>query len=344
MKKTNIAIQTSHLSVGYEGKKNSDKKIILEKINLSLEKGKLTCLLGPNGSGKSTLMRSLAGLQMPLSGKVMLNEKDILSFSGEEMAKQLSMVLTDRIDVAYITVKDVVKLGRTPYTNWFGVLTEYDYQKIEWALNATGIKLLEHQKIIELSDGQRQKALIARALAQDTAIIILDEPTAHLDLPNRLELMQLLHDLAKNTNKAILVSTHELDLAIQMADLLWLIGQDQTISEGLPEELVINGMLEAAFIKDGIQFDKTSGQFLLQKSPNYGTISISGHPLAVQWCSRAFEKIGINTIQSQENGQILAIQKVDGQFCWELKTTASTYKFTSMSSLLSKVKDMLDNQ
>lgn len=343
MKKTNIAIQTNELSVGYEGNKSTDKKIILEKINLSLEKGKLTCLLGPNGSGKSTLLRSLAGLQVPLSGNVMLNDKDILSFSGEALAKQLSMVLTDRIDVAYITVKDIVKLGRTPYTNWFGVLTETDYQKIEWALNATGIKELEDQKILELSDGQRQKVLIARALAQDTDIIILDEPTAHLDLPNRLDLMQLLHELAKNTNKAVLVSTHELDLAIQMADLLWLIGQDKTIYDGLPEELIINGMLEAAFIKNGIQFNKTSGQFLLQKSPNYSTITISGDPLAVQWCSRAFEKIGINTIQSETNGQVVAIQSVNGQFSWELKTIASTYKFTTMASLLYKVKAMMED-
>ncbi len=332
-------MQMHQLHVGYEGDKLSKKNSVLEAINLSLEKGKLTCLLGPNGSGKSTLLRSLAGLQNPLSGTITLEGEPITEFSGELLARKLSMVLTDRIDADYITVQDLVTLGRTPYTNWFGVLTAEDKTKIHWAMQVTNILDLATKKIAKLSDGQKQKALIARALAQDTDIIILDEPTAHLDLPNRLELMHLLHQLATETDKAILVTTHELDLAIQMSDILWLINHSHNVISGLPEELVLNGQLAAAFQKDGLQFDPTTGRFLLAKKERIHTLTISGDPLAVQWTSKAFEKRGILTLPLHNNGEISVSVNQDQTFTWNLNQGGNSLKFRSMSALLQYVFD-----
>jgi iron complex transport system ATP-binding protein len=216
-----IALAGKDLSLGYAGKK--EKKEILAALNFSLYSGELTCLLGPNGVGKSTLIKAILSQIKPWKGSIHLENQSISDFSVEELAKKIAVVLTDPIFPGNMTVGQLVALGRTPYTSWSGKLNTEDREIVEKALNDTKIAYLRDERLSEISDGQRQKAMIARALAQDGQVMILDEPTAHLDLVNRFEIMSLLREIAHNQQKAILVVTHDLDIAIETADRFWLL-------------------------------------------------------------------------------------------------------------------------
>jgi ABC-type cobalamin/Fe3+-siderophores transport system ATPase subunit len=200
-------------------------------LSVEIYAGQLVCLLGPNGSGKSTLLRTLAGLQSPLEGMVQITGIDAGKLKPAQLAKKISLVLTDPVRFSNLTVYSLVALGRYPYSSWLGILSETDKAIIAWAIEATGIEGFLQRKVTTLSDGESQKVMLARALAQDTPLMMLDEPTAHLDLPSRIQLMQLLHQLARQTNKGILISTHELDLAMQVADEVWLL-QAGPVAEG----------------------------------------------------------------------------------------------------------------
>src|SRR5688500_241523 len=248
-------IETIGLTIGYrhKGKEN----ILLKDLNLTLRSGELVCFMGQNGIGKSTLIRTLAGLQQPLSGKIaykISHQNSALS----ALPHQLAVVLTDRITAINMTVYDLVAFGRYPYLDWTVKLAPRDIDLIKRTLEEFRIVHLTDKKIHELSDGQLQMVMIARSVVQDTPIILLDEPTAHLDLNNRLEIMNLLRNLAHRLNKAVLVSTHELDLALQTADLIWLAGQRQGIVTGIPEDLVLNGAFDSIFKFKG--FDLRTGK------------------------------------------------------------------------------------
>ncbi|RZK06564.1 MAG: ABC transporter ATP-binding protein, partial [Flavobacterium sp.] len=215
MKNLNV-ISTTDLSIGYKTKKET--VIIAENLNLNLASGKLITLIGANGIGKSTLLRTITGIQKPLSGDVFLNDKKITDYSSLQLAQQLSLVLTESLPPSNLTVFELVALGRQPYTNWIGTLTDEDKLKINEAIELTQISHLSDKKHYEISDGQLQKVLIARALAQDTPLIILDEPTTHLDLLHKISLFKLLKKLTSETQKCILFSTHDIDLAIQLSN------------------------------------------------------------------------------------------------------------------------------
>ena len=210
------AVITRDLSIGYKTK--SEETIIGENINLELNYGSLVALVGINGVGKSTLLRTLSGIQKPLKGQVFLNDIEIRNYDEALLAQNLSLVLTERLPPSNLTVYEIVALGRQPYTNWIGRLSSKDKEQISNAISLTGISEMVHKKHYEISDGQLQKVLIARALAQDTEIIILDEPTTHLDLQHKASLLQLLKKLARETEKCILYSTHDIDMAIQVSD------------------------------------------------------------------------------------------------------------------------------
>ena len=216
MEKSITLLQATNLSIGYTAKKQA--ATISSNINLELKTGSLTALIGANGIGKSTLLRTLTGIQQPLSGKVLLNNKAIAEYSAQELSQNLSIVLTEALPPSNLTVFELVALGRQPYTNWLGSLSYDDFTKVNLALELTQIAHLSHKKHFEISDGQLQKVLIARALAQDTPLIILDEPTTHLDLLHKVNLLRLLKKLAQEANKCILYSTHDLDLALQLSD------------------------------------------------------------------------------------------------------------------------------
>lgn len=257
-----ILLSTSNLSIGYQTKK--DKIIIAENLNLNLKQGTLIALIGANGIGKSTLLRTLTGIQKPLSGTVLLNEKDIFSYNPNDLAQNLSLVLTEKLPPSNLTVFELVALGRQPYTNWIGKLSEDDLLKTNNAIQQTQIEHLKDKKHFEISDGQLQKVLIARALAQDTDLIILDEPTTHLDLLHKVSVFKLLKKLASETNKCILFSTHDIDLAIQMADEMIVMTEKNTVQDE-PCNLISNGIFSNLFDDKSIVFDAIKGKFVITK-------------------------------------------------------------------------------
>ncbi|RZK61666.1 MAG: ABC transporter ATP-binding protein [Hymenobacter sp.] len=284
------ALAADALVIGYAGRKNATHPVA-GPLHLALWPGELVCLLGPNGAGKSTLLRTLAGVQAPLSGRLTVGGTPLASLSPEARARQLSVVLTERLEASHLTVQELVNLGRHPHTGWLGGLSAHDHAQVQAALAATGTTQFAHRPVGELSDGERQKVLLARALAQDTPLILLDEPTAHLDLPNRVALLRLLHELARTLGKAILLSTHELDLALQAADRVWLLPATGELLAGPPEDLVLSGAFAAAFQREGLAFDIATGTFELH-APTGPPVQLLGHGPAAFWTRRALLRAG----------------------------------------------------
>lgn len=260
MEKT-IVLQTTDINIGYSNKKETT--VVASQVTVSLEKGKLTALIGANGIGKSTLLRTLIGIQSPLSGKVFLKEKDIHSLDNLTLAQHLSVVLTDKLPPSNLTVLELIALGRQPYTNWIGKLTEDDIAKVNEALELTQISHLADKKHYEISDGQLQIVLIARALAQDTPLIILDEPTTHLDLLHKVTLLKLLKKLTQETGKSILFSTHDIDMAIQLSDEM-IIMTPESVVQDQPCNLIMKGNFNTLFQDEHIFFDAEKGKFVIK--------------------------------------------------------------------------------
>ena len=257
----NTILHTKNLSIGYTSKK--EVKTIATDISISLNKGKLITLIGGNGIGKSTLLRTITAIQKPISGEVFLNEKDIFSMDNSDLAQQQSLVLTDKLPSSNLTVWELIALGRQPYTNWIGNLTDDDYSKIKTAVQLTNIEHLTEKKHYEISDGQLQKVLIASALAQDTGLIILDEPTTHLDLFHKVSVFKLLQKLAHESEKCILFSTHDIDLAIQLSDEMIVMTKEKTIQDQ-PCNLIEKGVFDTLFKDEHIVFDKIHGKFIVR--------------------------------------------------------------------------------
>ncbi|MBP93277.1 MAG: ABC transporter ATP-binding protein [Flavobacteriaceae bacterium] len=264
MTKTNqhTILKTENLSIGYASKKANT--IVTSHINMALQKGQLVGLVGANGIGKSTLLRTLTNVQDKLSGNVLLKGENLETYSNTDLAKTMSLVLTEKIASKNLSVFELVALGRQPYTNWVGNLSANDLEVVNRALNQTNIEALKNKKCFELSDGQLQKVMIARALAQDTDLIILDEPTTHLDMYHKAYILKLLQKLVKETHKTILFSSHEIDLAIQLCDTM-VVMTNNTVITDTPCNLISKGVFETLFPKDLIAFDNHSGSFKIIK-------------------------------------------------------------------------------
>ncbi|MBQ7222575.1 MAG: ABC transporter ATP-binding protein [Bacteroidales bacterium] len=252
-----MELTINNLSIGYFTR-GGKRKPVRENINLTLKSGEVACLLGLNGVGKSTLLRTICRFQKKLGGEILLDGKNIDDFTQNEYAMMIGVVLTDRTNAGGISVYELVSLGRQPHTGFFGHLSKNDHEKVVEAMEAVGILDKASRYVSELSDGERQKAMIAKTLAQECPVMILDEPTAFLDATSRIEAMILLRKLAKEQNKAILLSTHDLDNALKMADKLWLMGDNLDTVAGTPSELIENNIFAPYFEKRGIVFDKTT--------------------------------------------------------------------------------------
>lgn len=255
-------IQIQDLSIGYKEKNKA--KVVSAHINAEVQSGELTCLLGTNGVGKSTLLRTLAAFQPKLNGSIYIKGKELEEYTDKQLARLVSVVLTEKCDIRNLSVTDLIGMGRSPYTGFWGRLGQEDYAVINRAISLIGIGALAHRMVHTLSDGERQKVMIAKALAQETPIILLDEPTAFLDFPSKVEMMQLLHRLSRQTGKTIFLSTHDLELALQAADCLWLMSPSKGIAIGTPEDLAIDGSLARFFVRKGIRFDRHSGLFRIE--------------------------------------------------------------------------------
>jgi iron complex transport system ATP-binding protein len=333
-------LTTENLRIGYSGR-GGVRRIIADHLNLTLRSGEVVCLMGPNGVGKSTLLRTLIGMQPPLAGRVFLDKTDLATLKPREIARRISVVLTERIEVGQLSVYNLVALGRYPYTNWFGRLTPHDEAIVQTAIAATQAEHLARRYIHELSDGERQRVMVARALAQEPQVMVLDEPTAFLDLPHRVAMMQLLRRLAHDTQRAVILSTHDLDLALRSADIVWLMTTDGTVYSGAPEDLVLSGAFEKAFANCEITFDRYHGQFRFHYSSVHRA-TLLGEGLIRKWTSHALERIGYLT-SSTDNPTALriTISGTEQQPCWHIQAKGHPERCVySLHDLVTLVREM----
>lgn len=295
---TNFALppilSTKDLAVGYCNGKS--ETTVLSHLNLSLRQGELVCLLGANGIGKSTLLRTLSGMQKPLSGCVEIGQQDLSEMSVKQLSNLIGVVYTERTQAGALTVYELVSLGRHPYTGFFGRLSDEDHCIISDAILTMGICHKAQDYVATLSDGERQKAMIARALAQETPIIILDEPTAFLDVASRIETMKSLHRLAAEKNKAILLSSHDINQSLALAGRLWLLRSDGSMVEGVTEDLVLRGELDSMFAKSNVEFDYSVGDFAVQRDFVIEMQLDCEDPKLSRWVTNALNRNGIKVV------------------------------------------------
>ena len=333
---TATALDISQLEIGYIHRKGSQTKVA-GPLNLSIKTGELTCLLGPNGVGKTTLLRTISGIQHALAGKVSVLGQDVYQISKKVLSKQLSVVLTDRIGHGNLTAYDLISLGRSPYTGWFGNLEEADRKVISAAISNTSVQHLADRNIHQLSDGERQKVMIARALAQDTPVILLDEPTAHLDIPNRIDIIRLLRKLARETDRAIVMSTHELDLALQAADKIWLMSMENRTYCGTPEDLVLNDTFEKVFTREGISFDKNHGVFKVVE-PHCDEICVGGDKVGTFWTRRALERLGYSISKNRNCMRDVKVEQRDEHWIWSYRKEGQFKEFFTVEELIGELR------
>lgn len=291
-------IHIEDLSIGYCEKKK--RRVVAEHIHADIHAGELTCLLGTNGVGKSTLLRTLSAFQPKLGGTISLQGKDIDDYSDKQLARLVGLVLTEKCDIRNMSVTDLIGMGRSPYTGFWGMLSADDRAVIDRAIALIGIEKLAHRMVHTLSDGERQKVMIAKALAQETPVILLDEPTAFLDFPSKVEMMQLLHRLSHEMNKTIFLSTHDLELALQIADKLWLMSPTEGFRIGIPEDLALDGTLERFFHCKGIAFDRDSGLFRL-KFALHDRVRLIGEGERYALMRKALQRCGVEAHRDVES-------------------------------------------
>ena len=335
MKETTIRL--CDLSIGYPDKHNT--KRVAEHLNASIHSGELTCLLGTNGVGKSTLLRTLSAFQPPLGGNIDLLDRPLSTYDDRQLATVIGVVLTEKSDIRNMTVEELVGLGRSPYTGFWGTLKESDRRIVHEAIARVRIEPLTQRMVHTLSDGERQKVMIAKALAQETPIIFLDEPTAFLDFPSKVEVMQLLHNLTHTLQKTVFMSTHDLELALQIADKIWLMDRTNGIAIGTPEDLSLEGKLSSFFSRKGITYDTETGFFRIDTDYRR-EIHLQGHGSRYAMVRKALQRNGIRADRHVADdslhidttgsaGDPFVIHRADG----------STQSATNIEALLSLVAD-----
>ena len=335
MKETTIRLRD--LSIGYPDKHNT--KRVAEHLNASIHSGELTCLLGTNGVGKSTLLRTLSAFQPPLGGTIDLLDRPLSTYDDRQLATVIGVVLTEKSDIRNMTVEELVGLGRSPYTGFWGTLKESDRRIVHEAIARVRIEPLTQRMVHTLSDGERQKVMIAKALAQETPIIFLDEPTAFLDFPSKVEVMQLLHNLTHTLQKTVFMSTHDLELALQISDKIWLMDRANGIAIGTPEDLSLEGKLSSFFSRKGITYDTETGFFRIDTDYRR-EIHLQGHGSRYAMVRKALQRNGIRADRHVADdslhidttgsaGDPFVIHRADG----------STQSATNIEALLSLIAD-----
>jgi iron complex transport system ATP-binding protein len=265
------------------------------------------CLLGPNGIGKSTLLRTIAGMQPALWGSVELDGVDVRSMTEADLARRRGAVLTERIGVEALLARRIVELGRYPHSGWFGSLSARDHSVVDWAIDAVGARHLADRDFSQLSDGERQRVMVARALAQEPVLLVLDEPTAFLDVPSRVELMGLLRQLARDSGLAIVVSTHDLELALRMADVVWLVMPGGELVAGAPEDVVLGGGIAEAFEGRQIRFHASERSFRLLTGDR-GAAVVRGTGLRAALATAVLEREGFAASAAVSDERVVSVE------------------------------------
>lgn len=310
-------IRLIDLETGYSNK--NSVVVITRKINAALYSGELTCLLGPNGAGKSTLLKTLTAFLPPVAGEIFMKGKSLSDYSAPDIAKLIGIVLTEKPNLENMTVEELIALGRSPYTGFWGRMGADDSRIVDEAIRMVGVEDLKMRRVNTLSDGERQKVMIAKAIAQQTPIVFLDEPTAFLDYPSKVEIMQLLQRLAKERGMTVFLSTHDMDMALQIADRVWLVDKKYGVSVGSPEDLAISGDLARYFKRDGIEFDKVTGLFQICHKLTK-SVNMSGEGIYYDMAVKALARQGVSAsrngdstikIEAETDGYIVNGEKVD---------------------------------
>jgi len=329
-------LKLADLSFGYRTSR-THRRVVASDIRQEIRAGQLVCLIGPNGAGKSTLRRTLAGMQRPLEGSVLLDGADLHRISKGELARRVSTVLTSKVGLGQLTGWDLAALGRMPFTNWSGRLAPKDEGIVADALRDAGALALSDRLVAELSDGERQEVLLARALAQQPKLMILDEITAFLDLPRRIEVMTILRDLVRSGERAILFSTHDLELALSMSARVWLLPSDGSLVSGVPEDLVLNGTFARAFAAEGLSFNAASGGFTTTK-PSGHRVQVSGSGPPLVWTLRALERGGWTPVDvALHSHPHVAVEQQNAAIEWRVQLGERFETHGTVESLLSSI-------
>ncbi len=334
-------IDLMNLEIGFRKGKGREQSLA-GPVSTTAFGGELIAVMGRNGCGKSTLLRTIAGLMDSLQGEIHIHNRMLATYSRKELARIMGYVSTEVVRVPGLSVEGLVALGRYPHTNWMGKLNPADLEVIERALDLTSLQALRDRDLDELSDGERQRAMIARTLAQDTRILILDEPTAFLDLSHRYEIIDLLGNLALEHGKTVIYSTHDLQIALQQADKIWLIHRQEML-EGAPEDLVLSGKLSEALRQTDsgteIEMDPQTGEFTVKRllkqdiSLSSGQDGLSGTEGLRAWTKKALERNGFRVTENKETAIHVLFDKEAGSPRWTLEKSGSRVEFNSIYDL-----------
>jgi len=328
-----VVLTAQDLTIGYVHSR-TNKTVIAQGLNLELHTQELVCLVGPNGVGKSTLLRTLTSLQPKLSGNLLLKGKPLEKYTSKALAKLVSVVLTSPVQVGNMKVRNLVGLGRFPFTGLFDIRSPEDDSAVQAALEMAGAEGLAERFVHELSDGERQRVMIARALAQEPLLLVLDEPTAFLDLPGRVATMHLMRELAHTHGKAVLASTHDLDQAMHLADKMWLMGKDGAILQGAPEDLVLSGAFGTTFAQPNLQFDLKTGSFEAEIKPEQRVV-LQAEGLADIWTARALRRAGFEVlVDGPTDLPRVEVVQQNARTTWKLLRNGVALEFDSIYALL----------
>lgn len=318
------------LLIGYNYGKSSN--VLLPPLTSFALKGELIALIGQNGIGKSTFLRTIAGLQGSLGGEILIKNKQIGEYGRYDLANNIGYISTEPVRVSNMKVYDLVALGRYPHTDWTGKLKNNDREIVNEAIEKVGLNRLTNRFINELSDGERQRAMIARVLAQDAEILVMDEPTAFLDIRSKYEIVHLLHDLSKNKGKTIIFSTHDLSTAISESDKVWLALGD-SFTEGAPEDLVLNGSFNKLFDSSVVNFSVADASFKFIKRQMHGKVTVDAEGVLRYWTEKAANRAGFETSNDHSGIRIKVILDDDEQK-WLVYTETTVIEFESLYQLV----------
>lgn len=302
------ALQAVAVSAGYPRRRRHPAVTVLRDVHLAARPGELIALIGPNGAGKSTLLRTLVGAQPPLAGHVLLDGRDLATLSPRQRARRLAVTLTEPVDVGQMSVGAVVALGRIPHRSWIGREGARDRAAVDRALADAGVEELRDRPLTDLSDGERQRVMVARALAQEPAVLVLDEPTAFLDVARRIEFAAMLTRLAATTGAAVVLSTHDLGFALRRADQVWLVGGDGAVTAGAPEDLACGDAVTRAFAGEDLSFDDAAATIVVADgTAPRATVQVDAEGRLRQWAEHAVRRAGWAPATTPA-GQVLRVE------------------------------------